>query len=208
MMTSRTINLLAVFLLGIAGLMVLTACGRSSPVAYYTLQPTATAGAAETLPADMAISVGPVMIPEALDRQLIVTRDAHDTLHLSEYHRWAAPLQKNIAEVLAQNLSHRLGSQRVTAYTAEDIFPPTHRIVVGINRFDGTLENHFVLDATWSVKKIGRQKPLAIRRTTISHPLQSADYRGLVAAQSKALASLSEKMAAVIMELAQKSGDN
>ena len=190
------------------GLMVLAACGRSSPVAYYTLHPTPTAGAAQTLPADMAICVGPVMIPSALDRQLIVTRDAHDNPRLSEYHRWAAPLQKNIAAVLAQNLSSRLGSERVTAYTAQDVFPPTHRIVVNINRFDGGLDKDFVLDATWSLKKIGRQPPLEIRRSTIRQPIPAADYNGLVAAQSKALALLSEKMAAAILELAGKSAAN
>ena len=204
MMTPRSLTLRAACMLAMMGLMMLTACGRSSPVVYYSLHPAPaeTAAAAEKLPPDMAVSVGPVMIPAAMDRQLIVTRDTHDNLRLSEYHRWAAPLQKNIAAVLAQNLSSRLGSQRVTAYMAEDIFPPTHRIVVNINRFDGRLENNFVLDATWSIKKIGHEPPLVIRRTTINQPLPSAGYDGLVTAQSKALAILSDKMASAILALA------
>ena len=195
-------------MLGMMGLMVLTGCGRSSPVAYFTLHPTPAWGTAETLPPDMALVVGPVMIPAALDRQLIVTRDAHDNPRFSEYHRWAAPLQKNIAAVLAQNLGSRLGTQRVTPYTAEDIFPVTHRIVISINRFDGALQNHCVLDATWSIKKIGRQAPLEIRRTIINQPLPSADYTGLVGAQSKALASLAEEMATAIFEVLRKNAGN
>ncbi len=207
-MTSRSLTLRAACLLSMMGLMLLTACSRSLPVKYYTLHPAPAASMVDTLPPDMAIVVGPVIIPSALDRQLIVTRDAHDNLRLSEYHRWAGPLQKNSAAVLAQHLASRLGSQRVTAYTVEDIFPPTHRIVVSINRFDGGLEGNFVLDATWSLKKIGSKPSLQIRRTTIDQPLSSPDYDGLVAAQSKALASLSEKMAAAILELAGKSAGN
>ncbi|MGD8283632.1 MAG: ABC-type transport auxiliary lipoprotein family protein, partial [Desulfobacterales bacterium] len=61
----------------------------------------------------MAIAIGPVTIPAALDRSQIVTRDGTNKIRLSENHRWAGPLQQDIAAVLADNISGLLKSERV-----------------------------------------------------------------------------------------------
>jgi uncharacterized lipoprotein YmbA len=200
---SRIIRIVCVTLL--VGVMMLTACGRTPPAKFYTLQPVQQSSMGRSLPADVGLAIGPVEIPAAVDRTEIVTRDAGNEVSFSQYHRWAAPLQQSIASVMAQNIGTLLGTERVTPFTRENIFRPTHRVVININRYDSQLSKEFLLDATWSIKDLsGNKQPLLIRNSIIREPLATAAYEELVAAQSKALAALSEEMAKAILELVQK----
>jgi hypothetical protein len=183
------------------GVMMLTACGRTPPAKFYTLQPVQQSSLGKLLPADVAIAVGPVAIPAAHDRQEIVTRDAGNEVSFSEYHRWAGPLQQSIASVIAQNIGTLLGTERVTPFTRENIFRPTHRVVININRYDSQLPREFLLDTTWSIKDIQGNQTLLVQGSIVRKPLASSTYEDLVAAQNQALGTLSEEIAKAFIEL-------
>lgn len=197
---SRIIRI--VYVTMIVGVMMLTACGgRTPPAKFYTLQPVEQSSTGKSLPLNVALVVGPVAIPAALDRMEIVTRHAENEVSFSEYHRWAGPLEQNIAAVIAQNVGTLLDTERVTPFTHENIFQPTHRVVININRYDSQLAKEFLLSATWSIKDLNGNKLLLIRNSITREPLASAGYEELVAAQSKALAALSQEIAAALIEV-------
>ena len=186
----------------VVGVMMLTACGgRTPPAKFYTLQPVEQSSTGKSLPLNVALAIGPVAIPAALDRAEIVTRDAVNEVSFSEYQRWAGPLKASIASVIAQNIGTLLETERVTPFTHENIFQPTHRVVININRYDSQLAKEFLLNATWSIKDLNGNKLLLIRNSIIREPLASAGYEELVAAQSKALAALSQEIAAALIEV-------
>ena len=186
----------------VVGVLMLSACGRTPPAKFYTLQPVEQSSTGKSLPPNVALAVGPVAIPAALDRAEIVTRDAGNVLSFSEYHRWAGPLEADIASVMAQNIATLLESDRVTPFTRENLFfQPTHRVVININRYDSQLAKEFLIDATWSIKDLKSRKLLLIRNSTLREPLASAEYEELVAAQSKALAAMSQEIAAALAEV-------
>ena len=186
----------------VVGVMMLTACGgRTPPAKFYTLQPVEQSSTGKSLPLDVALAVGPVAIPAALDRAEIVTRDAGNAISFSEYHRWAGPLEEDIASVMAQNIANLLDTECVTPFTRENIFQPTHRVVININRYDSQLSQEFLIDATWSIKDLKSRKLLLVRNSTIREALASAEYEELVAAQSKVLAALSQEIAAGLIEV-------
>lgn len=186
----------------VVGVMMLTACGgRTPPAKFYTLQPVEQSSTGKSLPLDVALAVGPVAIPAALDRAEIVTRDAGNAISFSQYHRWAGPLEESIASVMAQNIANLLDTERVTPFTRENIFQPTHRVVININRYDSQLAKEFLIDATWSIKDLKSRKLLLVRNSTIRESLASAEYEELVAAQSKVLAALSQEIAAGLIEV-------
>jgi len=185
------------------GVMMLAACGRTPPAKFYTLQPVQPSSPGSSLPADVAIAVGPVAIPAAHDRQEIVTRGAKNEVSISEFHRWAGPLQKNIAAVLSQNIGALLGTERITPFTRENIFRPTHRVVININRYDSQFSKEFLLETTWSIKDIQRNQTLLVQGSIVRKPLASSTYEDLVAAQSQTLAVLSEEIAKAFIELMQ-----
>ena len=185
----------------IVGVMMLTACGgRTPPAKFYTLQPVEQSSTGKSLPLDVALAVGPVAIPAELERAEIVTRDAGNAISFSEYHRWAGPLEASIASVMAQNIATLLKTERITPFTRENIFQPTHRVVININRYDSQLAKAFLIDATWSIKDLKSKKLLLIRNSTIRESLASAEYEELVAAQSKALSALSKIIAEAVLE--------
>ena len=74
-------------------------------------------------------------------------------------------------------------------------------MVININRYDSQLAKEFLIDATWSIKDLKSRKLLLIRNSTIREPLASAEYEELVAAQSKALATLSQEIATALIEV-------
>ena len=183
------------------GVMMLTACGRTPPAKFYTLQPVEQSSTGKSLPLNVALAIGPVAIPAALDRAEIVTRDAGNEVSFSEYQRWAGPLKASIASVIAQNIGTLLETERVTPFTHENIFQPTHRVVINKNRYDSQLAKEFLLSATWSIKNLNGNKLLLVRNSITREPLASAGYEELVAAQSKALAALSQEIAAALIEV-------
>lgn len=181
--------------------MLLSACGSTPPVEYYTLNPMNEPPIGKALPPDFAITIGPVVIPSMLDRSLIVSRDAENNISFSEYHRWAGSLQKEIARVVAANIGEILGTDWVIPFTQENIFQPTHRVVINVERFDGRPSDELQLDATWSINALKGKEPLAIHKSSIRQPLTSATYDELVAAHSKALALLSKDIAVSFRKL-------
>ncbi len=184
----------------LVGAMIFTACGRTPPAKFYSLQPVELSSPVGSMPPNVALAVGPVAIPADMDRTEIVTRDAGNQVSISQYHRWAGPLQPSIASVMAQNIGSLLNTERVTPFTRENIFQPTHRVVVNINRYDSQPSKKFLLNVTWSIKELKGSKLLLVRNSTILETLASSTYEDLVAAQSKALAALSREIAAALLE--------
>ena len=105
MMKKSNLDRMAVVAL-LAGILMLMACGGRTPQAkFYTLRPVEQDAPGQSLPGSVALVVGPVAIPGALDRTEIVIHEAGNAVNFSDFHRWAGPLDQNIASVMAQNCS-------------------------------------------------------------------------------------------------------
>jgi len=178
--------------------LVCSCLGRSPQTNFYKLSPLKEIKPEHPLSRNFSIAIGPVTIPSEIDRPQIILRDHESRVKMSEYHRWSAPLQEDIASVLSSNLSLLLGTDRILPRNQESLFPFTHFIALHINQFDAQWKREVILDVTWSIQKDQNPDPLIIKRTVIREPVLSDDYEGLVAAQSKALSGLSRQMAASV----------
>jgi uncharacterized lipoprotein YmbA len=150
---------------------------------------------------DIAIGVGPVELPEFLDRPQIVTRKSQNQLEIAEFHRWAASFPRDFSRVLAKNISTLLPTDRVAVYPWEDSFSPTYQVKLDVEQFDGRLGEQVFLRLTWSLVGQEGMKELLVRKTLIEEPVLTNDYEGLVAAQSNALATLSREIVEEIRKL-------
>lgn len=184
-----------------AALPLLTAAGCSiksetAPSRFYLLRPLP-ADADQVPPGsstDPVIALGPVEIPAHLDRPQIVTRTAGAEVKLSEFERWAEPLDDNIAAVLAENLSGLVPTKVVSPYPSR--LPPDLdlRVAVEVLRFDGSLSEEAVLDARWRI--LDRDDlPLRTERSRLTQPVSGDGYDALVDAMSRALGLLSREIA-------------
>lgn len=181
--------------------LVLTGCAASRPIRFYLLQPLVRTSFPPRPPAGeraAVIGVGPVSIPDYLDRPQIVTRTTSNELRLAESHLWAQSLQDDFARVVTENLSVLLPADYVFALPWAGASRLQYQVTVKVIRFDSSFAGKVWLQADWSVLDGSSGKVLAMRRSNIRMTAEASDYEQLVAAQSRALAELSRQVAAVI----------
>jgi uncharacterized protein len=180
-----------------AAILIAALCGCSSPnAAFYTLSPdTSLERTGAALP--IAVVVGPVTVPDLLDRPQIVTRVSDNEVALNEFARWGEPLKSGIARTLAADLDLLLGAARVSVPGQAALVPETCRVRVDIVRFDAVPGEAVTIDAQWVVRVPGKPSPIA-GRTLARERLAGPGDAQLVAAQSRALATVSRDIAAAI----------
>lgn len=193
-MRRRRMHLLSIALVSVAA----GGCSASTPARFYTLDSTAAAGGAP--PAHYAVLVGPVSIPASVDRPQIVVQVAPNRVELDEFNRWAAPLDDGIARAVAGDLAVQLGTSDV-AIAPLATFTPAYRVTIDVQRFDSIAGEAAVIEAVWAVRKVADGKTRS-GRTNAREPLPEAGFDALAAAHSRALAKLSQDIAAAIREAA------
>ena len=176
---------------------VAAGCG-SSPTRFYALSSLPqgggpAGGAARSGP---MLGIGPVSVPERLNRPQIVTWVNENMLHLAEFDRWAAPLQDSITRVLAENLSLLLPTDRAAIFPWPSDSPIDYEVRVEIARFDGTLGRECSLIAQWSILRRADKRTKG-GRSNHTEPAGES-YTTLVAAQSRLVAALSRDIAAAL----------
>ena len=180
-------------------LVLLAGCSRSPRVTYYTLNATAEAGSA-ALALD-AVAIGPISLPELLDRpHFVVTVDAN-RVDIQEMHRWAAPLKSEIQRIIADDLALLLKPTRVAAYPQNSAFDAVYRVQVDIRRFEMTEGKGVTVDLLWTIR---RSDGGAVKNGTavVRESVTGSGYEPLVAAQSRALAAVSRDLAEVLRGMA------
>ena len=76
--------------------------------------------------------------------------------------------------------------------------PIDYQVIMDIVRCDGRLGDTVWLDARWSILQGPEKKLLKMSRSSIREPVGGVDYSALVAAQSRAIAKLSQEIAEAI----------
>jgi uncharacterized protein len=153
---------------------------------------------------DLTIGVGPIKIPEYLDRPQMITRSTPYSLQLAEFDKWAEPLEKNLARVLAENLSILLSTDRVVVFPWAGSMHVQYQVTVDVAQMEYTPDGKALLVAAWSVFGNDGEKLLAIKRSRLIVPVQSAGFEAIASAQSRAVGEMSREIAACIESMPQE----
>lgn len=182
--------------------LALAACGGSRPSVFYALNPMdAYASAAQKTTRDLRIGVGPIRLPDYLNRPQIVVRKGENRLVVDEFHRWGGALEDEILRILTENLGMLLGSDQVRVY-ADDFGQPDYRVTVSLQRFEGVDNREAQLKASWAILQPRTGDVLKTREGVFRAPvMEPEDYEKIVSAQSDALAALSREIAVDIHRL-------
>lgn len=181
--------------------LLLAGCSSAKP-RYYTLQapsPAASSGVADS--AQPAVLVGPVNLPEAVDRSQFVLRTGANTVDISDAHRWAEPLKSQIARVLIAQLSQQLGERRVAALGMSAVGEQDLRVMLDIQSFESSLTDGAAIEVRWT---LSRAKGKAVNgRSVAREALDGEGYQALAAAHGRALARISRDIAAAVRQAGQ-----
>lgn len=168
-------------------------CGSSPKVRYYTLSAAAAPAAAAPAKAALTVTVGPVRVPEVVDRPQIVLRVDANRVELSEFDRWAEALKLAIPRVVAASLAQQIASAWIVVYSpsapAADF-----RVLIDVERFESEPARAVTVEASWSILPRAKGEPKS-GRSVVREPAGAAGYDALVAAHSRALAAVSRDIA-------------
>ncbi len=177
--------------------LLLAACGSLPQESYYTLSAPQSPPAADSA-SPLSLQVGPVTVPDAVDRTNMVLRVSPNQVEISDTWRWAEPLKTAIPRVLAETLSRELRTPRVFASRAGPSGPVDYRIAVEVQRFESSLDTGAMIVAVWSVVPAAKDGVTRSGRTVAEEPLPTRDPQGLAVAHSRALDRIGRDIAAAI----------
>jgi hypothetical protein len=187
-------SIVVLFLLAAA-----SGCARSPKVNFYTLSARAPETASRATPL-RAVAVGPVTLPELVDRPQLVIRVAADRVDIVETDRWAEPLKSEIPRLLAENLSRLLRPARVSTIDQSESRDAEYRVLVDIQRFESIPGEGVMIDALWSVRRSAVGAAPRRGRSQVREPAAGTGYDALVAAHGRALAAISSDIAKALRE--------
>lgn len=169
---------------------------KSPSASFYTLSPDRSlvnSGATRSIDA----VIGPVTIPDLVDRPQIVTRVGDNEVEINEFARWAQPLTGDIGRVIAANLAVLLNSPQISVFDLTHEPPGVWRVRIDVMRFESAPGRDVTVDVLWAVRPPGRGRPVtgrSVAREAVSGP----GFEPLVAAHDRALASVSRDIAAAL----------
>ena len=182
----------------LVSLAALSGCGSSPPVRFFTLADDPPSAAVAQAGADFSVIVGPATVPEIVDRPQFVLRSSPNRVEILEQARWAAPLKSEIPRVVANHLTRLLDGARTSTSAQRATGLPDYRVLIDVQRFESAPHQSATIQALWEVR--GRTGAPLAGRSIVTEPA-GAGYDDLVAAHSRALASVSRDIAAAIAKL-------
>jgi uncharacterized lipoprotein YmbA len=187
-----------------------TGCaGTSAPSRFYTLHALGDGEATENAPSSkhaISIVIGPVEIPDYLDRREIAVRSGPNELKLAQFDRWAGSLNDDITRVLSENLTLLLSGRDMSVSSWQWHASGDYRIALYMRRFDIMANGYVVVNAQWNIVGKDGATILLTGESSFKTPIDAETFPARTAAMSKALEKLSREVAEGMKSLSAKNG--
>jgi len=143
----------------------------------------------------LIIGVGPVKIPEYLDRPQMVTISQEKMLKFDEFDRWGESLDLGIARLIREDLTAMLPEANITMYPWNPLIAVKYQVVPELVQMDSQLDGDMHLIVQWSVIDLQNSKTVIIKRFDYRAIIVPQNYSGLAKALSSSCAALSSQIA-------------
>ena len=194
-MNSLLNRLLAISVLSV----LLASCGTTPPNSYYLLS----ANSAGQSPGKQSpsLGIGPIEIPEYLNRNGLVYNREENRLHIANYERWAEPIGSGIERVMTLNLASLLNTENIQAFPWYRSEEPDYGVQVTVMLLDAD-DDQATLIAEWVIQKPESGEILNRRISQLYHNMPAGEVSPsqIAPAYSHLLNQLSEVIAAAINE--------
>jgi uncharacterized protein len=194
-------SLMLVLLLGGAAAACSLLQPRPDPTQFFLLAPLAPSSADASATKELLVGIGPITVPEYLDRSNIVRRFAPNRVAISEFEWWAEPLDQSLLRVIGDNLAARLGTPTVLRYPWPVLMKPVYAVAMNFSRFDILDGGRVHLSAGWVIRGGQPRRALLTRESSIEKTAAGPSTADAVAALSQTLDDLSAEIAGAIQTL-------
>ncbi|MBF0489534.1 MAG: membrane integrity-associated transporter subunit PqiC [Candidatus Omnitrophica bacterium] len=177
---------------------------QSSPTSrFYALSSVRESPMGQTIKmsSDVIIGVGPVKIPQYLDRPQMVTINKDKMLKFAQFDRWAEILDLGLARQIREDLTGLLPGVTLTMYPWSASMPVKYQVIVEIVQLDSELDKDVSLVAQWQIMDTQNVKMMMIKRSEFRQPIVLHNYSGLAQTLSVVCTSLSTEIAHALADL-------
>ncbi|MEN6437975.1 MAG: PqiC family protein [Syntrophobacter sp.] len=183
--------------------LVVQSCASTKPSRFYILSSSSISTPGEMTPgaSDISLGVGPIKLPEYLNRSQIVTRTSSETVQLAEFDRWAEPLDKNFARVLAVDLGYLLRTAKVSLFPTSGFRNLDYQVVVEVIQFDGARGGKASLSVRYTLFGKDGKEPLVVKKVDFTETVKGDTFEALVAAHCRNVGALSREIASAVRSL-------
>lgn len=183
-------------LLWAASLAIVASCGTPAKLNYYTLSATQAPPAGVALGRPLNVYVGPVTIPETVDRPQMVMRVDANRVEIADLERWAEPLKTAIPRTVADTMTRELAAATVMTSRQSATLAFDYRVAIDVQRFDLSAGAGAVVDALWTIRDAKGEPRNG--RSQAREPSASGDAEAMAAAASRALEKVARDIAGAI----------
>lgn len=175
-------------------------CASSPASSFYILSPLPEAKSRQgtLLEGGISLGIGPLALPDYLDRPQMVSGVGAQRIEVDEFQRWGGSLRDDIANTLGENLAYLLGTSRVVVLSSEFKLPVRYRLAVNILRFEADNEGQASLKVRWALLDSNAEVALAVRESDYRRSFDRVDQDAKVSALSATLADFSREVADTI----------
>lgn len=153
------------------------------------------------IPSGTIIGIGPVKIPEYLNRPQIVTVNKDKTLSFAEFERWAEPLDFAMARLINEDLTLIFPSATLVIFPWDVVITVKYQVIADVIRLENELDKDLFLVAQWSIIDLEKKQAVFTKRSQFRQPIAPHNYYGLTEALSNACAALSSEVAQGLVSL-------
>ena len=183
--------------------MIISGCASTDPARFYTLHSSENADIVQQSPYELFVMIGPLEIPDYLDRPQIVSRTSQNEITFSEFQRWAGSLKDDITRVLSENLTQLLSEDAISVSPWEWGATSDYRLGVLIMRFDIMPEGNVLLSARCTLIGGDGTTQFLMWEASVTEPITAQTYDSKVSSMSRALEKLSQDIAERIKAVSQ-----
>ena len=175
---------------------LLCACASSPTVHYFSLSAT-DSGYRQDPDDAVVLGLGPLSLPDYLNRSQLVTRGAGAALEIDEFNRWAEPLGPSLHRVVSSDVDGMLDGVVVVAFPYQVAQADVdYRLRGDVYRFEADGSGRIVLEVQWGITATGDDLVVRPHRSRYETRAATAGDSGAVAvAMNEALASFSRDIA-------------
>ena len=182
---------------------ILSGCESSPSPRLYMIEPMTMMGSANSV-AGLTIAVGPITLPEHLNRKEILTHDEPYRVSTATFDRWAEPLDQDITAALAENLSILVPTDRVITYPFDNALQVDYTVNVRVFSFGAGPNGEVELKSSWVIYDTANA-PATCSKARYSEQRRGSEVVDTVAAMSRAIEQLSRDIADAINKASTKS---
>jgi len=117
---------------------------------------------------------------------------------MADFSQWAEPLEKSIPRVLSENLAILTGTDQIFIYPWPTQMEIDLMVEIAVIRFEGDTNGAVSLVARWRLLRTNGSEATPLQGSSYVESAADQSTEALVAAMSRALASLSRDVAAAI----------